>query len=429
MVRLLASALCCLPLTQVANAASPQTFIDDAGIYGLLPGNVRVNDGRVSRFLDHPLTAGISVRTDWKTLEPVDDKYDWSYLDDMLAVAAESDKKIMLRVVSAWMSPDWVYEAGAKDFWYNEKHNNNQLSRMPVPWDTIYLNKWRDFVKALGERYNNNSNLAVIAVTGASRSAEMYLPNSTEDIAQWDAIGYSETKIVSAWTFIIDTFAAAFPDKPIILPVSNIRTNDNAATESVVEYATNTYPWHLATKIAYWKDTNDSDYAPTAAMIDATNRSAHGGLEPAGAMEIDPAVSLAISWKTVTWIEPYEKQIDDLADLYDEVTRHQQIVSSACMQGYVRASNTVRLRWTTPSGYTGYQGVRIVRKEGIPAQGINDPNATIIYEGSESTATTDTNVVNGKDYFYTMFEMPSGYIVGQLAADPGGKGALAERCK
>jgi len=410
-----------------AHTATPQTYIDSAGFYPLLTGNMRASDPKVAEFLDHPFSAGVSARTDWGKLEPVDNQYDWSYIDEILAVAASSKKKVMLRIVSAWMSPDWVYDAGAEAFWYTEKHNNDQLSRMPVPWDAVYLRKWRDFIQALGARYNNNPNLAVIAITGASRSSEMYLPNADKDIKQWYDIGYSDQKIVNTWKTIIDEFADAFPDTALILPVSIILDNDEVTTE-IVEYGTDKYPFHLATKIAYWTQASSDNYPPTAAMIAATSRSAHSGLEPAGSMQVDPAVELAIDWKTVTWIEPYDRQVDDMAKLYDEVTRHKQMVSSTCFQSFVRSNDAIRLRWANPSGYKGFSKVRILKKQGNYPESAADSAAKVLYEGNSSTSITDKDVSANTNYFYTMYELPSEYVIGHLQANPSNSGLSGSRC-
>ncbi len=65
-------------------------------------------------------------------------------------------------------------------------------------------------------------------------------------------------------------------------------------------------------------------------------------------------------------------------------------------------SREVILNWSNPSllAVPDFSGVKVVRKIGGPSAGIDD--GTMVYTGSGETL-TDSNVVAGVDYFYTIF--------------------------
>ena len=58
----------------------------------------------------------------------------------------------MIRIAAGWHTPDWVYDSGAEPFDYIERTTDG-ASRMPVPWDGVFLDHWGDFLRAVGQRY------------------------------------------------------------------------------------------------------------------------------------------------------------------------------------------------------------------------------------------------------------------------------------
>ena len=74
-------------------------------------------------------TSCLNIKLSWKVLQPeCEDKYDWSYVDEVLSLAERLGKRVMFGFcvlvstggpqegVRSWV-PQWVYDAGAK---YND---------------------------------------------------------------------------------------------------------------------------------------------------------------------------------------------------------------------------------------------------------------------------------------------------------------------
>ena len=400
--------------------AGPGTFIGATGLYGLIPHDAAPASRQVQDFLEHPHFAGVSVRTGWDDIEAVENAYDWSYVESMIVEARKHHKKIMLRVRPSWETPDWVYGAGAEPFWYYERNDGGRLHRMPVPWDPVFQAKWADFIAELGRRYDGHPDLVHVLITGASRSdCEMYLPGDGErgpSQPTWEAIGYTPARMVEAWTQVIDRWAAALPGTLLSLSLSSV-LRDDGVVDAVAEYNTTRYPWRVAHKISYWSHGNDPSYTPTRAFLAGIDERTHGGVEAVSILSNMPdAARDAITWHAVLWAEPYPSNRNELQALYDEQQRHKQMVRSAQLRVSPQRRR-VALSWTNPAGYTGFEGVRIVRKEGSHPAGPDDPLAVAVYEGVGSS-TIDTGLAGGTTYHYTMYELPSRYTIAQAVATP-----------
>ena len=174
--------------------------------------------------LADPAIDGLSLRAGWIDVEPREGSYDWSLFDSGLAAAVEYGKKVMLRVLPGVKTPAWVYEAGAAQFEFvdvNPYHETSgQTLHMPVPWDPVYLEKWRQFVAAFGAAYAGHPNVTIVAISGPAAGGEMHLGD--EGAAdRWCAVGYSDTTLVDTWKQAIDAFTAAFPRQHLTIAIAH----------------------------------------------------------------------------------------------------------------------------------------------------------------------------------------------------------------
>jgi len=416
-------ALLCLlwVATGEAVAANPQTFVDAGGVYPLIGHGTAATNWQVTNLLSDPYTAGVSVRTEWWTLEPTDNSYDWSYIDSFIARAESYNKKIMLRVRPAWQTPAWVYGAGAAEIWYYERNDSDNLNRMPLPWDPVYLEKWTEFVAALGARYDNHPTVAHILITGCSRSdCEMYLPTPGDLQAgqpTWEQAGYSPGVMIDAWKQVIDAWVAAFPNTLLSISCSTV-LYDDGVVEVVSEYAANNYPWHVAQKISFWHNNNSTTYYPLAAMLSQVDERTFGGEEAVGAIgdggEADfvDAVADCIGWKAVLWMEPYYSQRVYLAGYFAENQKYKAMVSSTTFNASDGEDGQSQLTWANPSGYTGFSQVKILRRMDRYPAGPDDAQAAVVYQGTGQSL-LDSDLISNATYYYSMYELPSGYTIAQ----------------
>jgi hypothetical protein len=191
-----------------------------------------------------PVVSGVSWRFRWKTIEPREGQYNWELMDKVLQSTSNAGKKVMLRVTAGMFTPDWVYQAGAKPFDFSSTdlaypENFPKTTKMPIPWDEVYLAKWEAFIRAFGRRYNGNPHIYSIQMTGGGHIGEMNLPKAH---AKWQQAGYSDEKLIAAWKQIIDAYQKSFPNTPTNLNIDEPLGRRSNVMKPVISYVLASYP-------------------------------------------------------------------------------------------------------------------------------------------------------------------------------------------
>ncbi len=189
------------------------------------------------RVLQEKVLAGVSLRAGWSNIEPYEGTFQWATFDDGIERARKAHKKVMLRVDCDHRTPRWVYDAGAQLFDF-EKSNPYQTwlkqthLTIPIPWDPIFLSKWRRFIETFGKKYNDNDTVVLIQMSGPSGAGgEMHLPMAPQDKNHWEQVGYTKDKLVYAWKYVLDSYVEAFPDKPLAINVAQPIYKDGTVEE------------------------------------------------------------------------------------------------------------------------------------------------------------------------------------------------------
>ena len=188
-----------------------------------------------SQVLSNSNVDGIALKVGWNATETADGVYAWGPLDSMIAQAAAVGKTVTLDVVAGYQAPTWLYAEGAQGFNYVWSYSWGasvcSIVTIPVPWDPIFQQKWNAFVQAFGARYANNPTVVGVKISGLnSYNEETSLPygvnqaisngstNCTgyNDVANWQAIGYTRTLVESAWLQIAASFKSAFPNNKLV---------------------------------------------------------------------------------------------------------------------------------------------------------------------------------------------------------------------
>jgi hypothetical protein len=193
--------------------------------------------------LKDPLLSGVSLRARWDSVEPEDGKFDWSYFDAEVARAKAAGKTVLLRVITNFKGkgiPAWLYKAGAQRFSFRDgdayQAQAGQLE-IPVPWDPVFLSRWKRLIRNMGEHFNSEKAVVLIQMAGPDfTGGEMHLPKTPADKKHWSAIGYTKNRLANSWNQIVDTFAEAFPDKFVALNVSMPIYQDGVVYD-VIEHA------------------------------------------------------------------------------------------------------------------------------------------------------------------------------------------------
>ena len=173
--------------------------------------------------LSNPYIRGVALQIRWRDIEPVEGQPNWSKLDQLFAAAESSKKWVQLLIFPGFFTPPWAM-ADAKTVTFPIQYGPGKgtLERLPLPWDTVYLGHWFDFLQKLGLRYGESPAFRVVAAAGpTSVSAEFTLPHKPEEIQKWEAAGYTPEKYVEAWHRVFEAYAAGFPHQYVSLSLGS----------------------------------------------------------------------------------------------------------------------------------------------------------------------------------------------------------------
>lgn len=214
------------------------------------PHGIFISGGRYQspQVLSYPFVDGALLRVGWSELEPAPGQYDWAYLDSEIRKVKRAGKKYTLAIVGGPSSPSWLYDsyhAASFTFSISSPYAPGLRDRrltIPVPWDPVFLSKWTEMVKAIGERYRNDPDLALVHITGSSANGfELMLPYARANsriqasIPDWHDYGFSKAKFISAWERIIDAYIHAFPGKYLDFEIHDV-LNDDSIPAQLVKY-------------------------------------------------------------------------------------------------------------------------------------------------------------------------------------------------
>jgi hypothetical protein len=196
-----------------------------------------------------PFISGVDLLTQWCNLEPRPGVFNWLPLDQTFAQADAAGYFVVVTVIPGFETPAWALR-GVRTVTSSWAYHNRDVGirRLPMPWNTTYLNRWYAFLRALAGRYGNDPQFRMIEVGGpTSVSTEMSLPDATSgdgglpikyhgsDIAMWEDKGYTPTRYVNAWRRTIAAYHQIFPKQYLALstfpglPVLNSTTDNDTS--------------------------------------------------------------------------------------------------------------------------------------------------------------------------------------------------------
>ncbi|HEV2979663.1 MAG TPA: hypothetical protein VG425_18955, partial [Casimicrobiaceae bacterium] len=217
-----ASAWLLLPTAAMAEPGPPCASTHDTiptGLAVVLHSGEKNYHSMNLQVLNNPFMSGVSVQINWRDIEPVQGKPDWSKLDELFAAAELSKKWVHLDIFPGFFSPAWALEGATSDLFeipYGPDHGT--VARLPMPWDRVYLARWFAFVKQLSERYGRSPAFRMIAAAGpTSVSSEMTLPQGPPARKKWVNDSYTPGKYLSAWEEVFHVYADTFPNQCVSL--------------------------------------------------------------------------------------------------------------------------------------------------------------------------------------------------------------------
>ena len=197
-----------------ANAHYGISVVNRLGTYRT-PGGVKVFDtsNPTLNAYTNPNTSGVTFGISWADVEPEDGKFDFSKLDTVFANAEKNGKWVDLILIPGFGTPGWAMQ-GVQSGMFAIQYGTGTgtVLPLPVPWDQIYLSRWFTFLKVIADRYAGKTSFRMIGAAGpTSVSSEMSLPDSRNDIVQWEKLGYTPQKYINAWKQTFRAYSSTFP--------------------------------------------------------------------------------------------------------------------------------------------------------------------------------------------------------------------------
>jgi hypothetical protein len=86
-----------------------------SGLVVVLPPGAQRNAAQDQQALNNPFISGAAAQIDWRDLEPVQGRPDWSKLDALFAAAEAANKWVQLLIFPGFFSPDWALQGAETD--------------------------------------------------------------------------------------------------------------------------------------------------------------------------------------------------------------------------------------------------------------------------------------------------------------------------
>lgn len=220
---------------------------------------------RLGDLLSHTGIDGVALQLRWGDYETADGTYDWSGLDAVLAKVKTAGKLATLHFLAAIHPPSWLAGAGAQMYTFQDRAGNSVTQ--PVPWDSVYLGRFADFISAMAAHLKSTGELgAVFDVSVAAPTSEMNLIGCQQGTLG-SSIPYDRAKYLKAWKTMIDAFETAFPNKAkfISMPQGGLICRpavDKAFYGEVMTYAKSkgNHFWMFAADLTANGSQRESDY-------------------------------------------------------------------------------------------------------------------------------------------------------------------------
>ena len=159
----------------------------------------------------------IYFRPTWATIEPSENLFNWSYIDNAITNAQTNGVKVAFGFINADNgTPQWVFNAGAGYYQVGPNSTFSTTQNEPY-WSTnpVFFAKMDSFIATVGSRYNGNTNIAWIDIRDYGRWGEGHLSNiSTANNGQvipYISVGELETNY-------LQPYLNAFPNTHLVIP-------------------------------------------------------------------------------------------------------------------------------------------------------------------------------------------------------------------
>jgi hypothetical protein len=152
---------------------------------------------QIQKYLVHnPDVCGGAVFVFWSEVDNgpgVKDRYDWTYVNQLIAPWAKAHKTVALLLGGASGYSSNGHPGGVPHWLAPQLHTVScGRAQAPIYWRSAYESKWQKFVAAFIHHYEHNPNVAYIHVGLATGSQTLVLgaKGNPDCLAKWNAVGY-----------------------------------------------------------------------------------------------------------------------------------------------------------------------------------------------------------------------------------------------
>ncbi len=231
-----------------ANSAWVEKHRNKAGLYLRLAEPERYK--KPDYFFNHPLVDAVIVTFKWSEIEPQPEKYNFTEMDKMLALAKKYNKGIVFSFSTYGQSPknkhtpDWLYDKSVKKMTFKGGGvSKGDLVSVPKVWDNTYLREYEKFIRNVGERYANEPYIWYI-MPGLGHIGNINAQPSKGGAISFLKEGWTPAIWKDFCLQVVKLYQAAFPNTPLLVKSSPMLLRDRKhdkylkeANEILVELA------------------------------------------------------------------------------------------------------------------------------------------------------------------------------------------------
>jgi Beta-galactosidase len=227
--------------TSSTSSSSSAASVSFSQVFALLDPGESANS--MSQYAAMSNVSGLAFRALWSALEPTAGTYNWTAIDAAFDAVRLQNKQLTVHVgTSGGGWPAWLVTAGAATYTYNSPQGAAVTD--PVPWDSVFLSRYHDFVVALATHIQTRGDSSLLrAVSVGAPVAEMSLVGcSSNTLGTTTSVPYSRSNYLQAWQNAINSVVGAWPGKPVFIsaPIAIIcrpDTDGQAFYSDVMSYA------------------------------------------------------------------------------------------------------------------------------------------------------------------------------------------------
>jgi hypothetical protein len=139
------------------------------------PVKYKVNKNFIN--VNHPQTTVAYFRINWSFIEPEEGKYDWKFIDSLLATAQKRNQRLILRIAPFSGSIESQHKKDVP-YWFREKIGPTDRTSVPHEFwlldqnNPLYYKHFGDLIRKFGKRFDGHPMIEAVDLSICSQAGE-----------------------------------------------------------------------------------------------------------------------------------------------------------------------------------------------------------------------------------------------------------------